>query len=115
MGEGDERWNDDYIELNGTRLWDGITCSQNSESYPNNVWNCQSVGMEFDGVDIDTFEIPWVSGVLEAGDTSAHLDIWSDAAPPYNVGDNWNLVYVILSVRSETYVGGTTHYLIRSI
>jgi hypothetical protein len=114
VGEGDEVWHDDYIALNGTKLWDGITCNYNSSGSPENVWNCLSVGLgeeTVDGVDIDTFEISWTSGLLEAGDTSAHLDIVSD---PNSTGDNWNLVYVILSVRSETHTGGTAHYLIHT-
>jgi Flp pilus assembly pilin Flp len=105
IGEGDEYWEGDYLKFNGTKLWDGINCDQNSPEAPNNVWNEQSVGVQYDGVDIDTFAITWESGLLEPGDTEAHLDMVSPL-------DHWNLVYIILSVRSETTTGGTTHYVI---
>jgi hypothetical protein len=107
VGEGDEYWTGDYLAFNGTKLWDGITCTSNSASYPNNVWNERSVGMQWDGIDIDTFYITWASGLLEAGDTTAHIDMVSPQ-------DHWNLIYMILSVRSETTTGGTTHYIIRN-
>ncbi|MFH1448945.1 MAG: hypothetical protein ABIG09_00805 [bacterium] len=60
--------------------------------------------MSYDGVDIDTFYITWASGLLESGDTTAQLDLPSQEA--------WNLVYIILSLRSETVTGGTVHYVI---
>ena len=97
--------------FNDAKLWDGIDCDSNSEGYPNNVWNSLSVGMTYDGVDIDTFEIEWDdedgygNKLLEPGDTEAHLDMVSPQ-------DHWNLVYMILSLRSKTYVGGTDHYVI---
>ncbi len=61
--------------------------------------------MSEDGVDIDTFHITWASHLLEPGDITAHIDMPSDT-------DNWNLIYIILSMRSETSTGGTVHYVI---
>ncbi|MBN1161748.1 MAG: hypothetical protein JXA17_07375 [Dehalococcoidales bacterium] len=124
VGEGDDAWHDDFIALNAPeeyrpypwnipntyKLWDGITTGYNSQASPNNVWNSKfRVGdtgsSSIDGIDIDTFRITWASGLLHADDTSAHIDIYTDY-------ENFNLIYLILSVRSETTIGGTTHYLI---
>ena len=71
----------------------------------NDVWNSQSIGMSETGVDIDTFNITWGSGLISPGDTSARIDIYTDV-------DIWNLIYIIMSFRSETTTGGTTTYLI---
>lgn len=87
VGEGDECWVGDYIEVNGTRLSDPI----NPED---NVWNGKSNGLggEFiDGVDIDTFD---VSAYISPGDTSATVELGTGV-------DSWNMVYAILSFRSD--------------
>ena len=97
VGEGDECYTGDYLEFNGTALNDGFGT--------NNVWNSKSVGMSKDGVDIDTFSITWESGLLHADDTEAQIDFITDV-------DNFNVIYIILSVRSETVIGGTQHYVI---
>jgi hypothetical protein len=62
--------------------------------------------MTADGVDVDTFYITWASNLLQAGATSAEIDLPT-------LDDSWNLVYIILSFRSETTTGGTITYLIR--
>jgi hypothetical protein len=127
IGEGDKLYAGDYVALNAPdglrsnptdytnyesyKLWDGITITSptpaNNASHPNNVFNSQSIGMSNDGVDIDTFTITWASGLLNPGDTSLHLDIYTNV-------DNWNIVFFILSVRSKTTIGGTDHYIIYS-
>jgi hypothetical protein len=98
VGEGDECFTGDYLRFNGTNLSDGFTTS--------NVWNGKSLGMSYDGVDIDTFYVTWASGLLEPGDITAQVDMPTGT-------DNYNLIYMILSLRSETVTGGTTHYVIR--
>jgi len=100
VGEGDDYYNGDYLRFNGTKLWDGTE----AESL-NDVWNDQSIGMSADGVDIDTFYVTWASDLLEPGDTSAQIDIWTDI-------DIWNFVYLIVSFRSEVTAGGTLTYLV---
>ena len=100
VAEGDDYYNGDYIALNGTKLWDGTE----GESL-NDVWNGQSLGMTADGVDVDTFYITWVSHLLETGDTSAEIDIVTDI-------DIWNLVYIILSFRSEISTSDALSYQI---
>jgi len=99
VGEGDECYTGDSLKFNGTALNDGFGT--------NNVWNSKSVGMSKDGVDIDTFSITWESGLLHADDNEAQIDFITEI-------DNFNLIYIILSVRSETVIGGTQHYVISS-
>jgi len=105
VGEGDECYDGDYIQFNGHRLWDGTTTEHNSLTNPDNVWNSTSVVASKDGIDIDTFSITWESGLLHADDNEAQIDFITET-------DNFNLIYIILSVRSETVIGGTQHYVI---
>jgi hypothetical protein len=115
VGEGDDIWPGDYIAIKRldntmfTKLWDGTTTSGNSQASPNNVWNSKSLGVNADGVDVDTFYVYWgnpvSSGVLQPGDTSIKIDMYTQT-------DSWNLVYIILSFRSATTTGGTSTYLI---
>ncbi|MDD5127990.1 MAG: hypothetical protein PHR43_07870, partial [Dehalococcoidales bacterium] len=100
VGEGDSNYDGDYLKFNSTNLSDGA-------GDLDDVWDSQSVGMSEDGVDIDNFYVTWDSGLIEPGDTTAHLDMPSGT-------DNWNLIYIILSMRSETVTGGTVHYVIRN-
>jgi len=111
VGEGDA-WlystgkpNTDCIRITGQQS--GISKYLSNPASPNyNVWNSASYpGTSQVGIDIDTFEIPWTDGILIPGDTKVKLDMFSGQ-------DAWNLIYFILSVRSETVVGGTSHYII---
>jgi hypothetical protein len=68
----------------------------NGASYP---------GTFNDGVDIDTFNVYWDDDILTPNDNKLYVDMYSN-------GDAWNLVYFIISIRSETVTGGTTHYVI---
>lgn len=97
VGEGDDNYKNDNIELNGVQLF-------NDESPANNVWNEKSPGVSIEGIDIDTFIVEYPT--IEPADTSARVDL------PTKV-DSWNLVYIILSFRSEIITGGTINYLIR--
>jgi hypothetical protein len=96
---------------NSYKLWDGKTSvvspASNTIAQPNNVWNGLSLVTSADGIDIDTFHIPWSSGVLSPGDTSAHIDI-------YTAQDNWNMIYIIISFRSSVTTGGSLMYLIKT-
>lgn len=98
VGEGDDCWNGDSLELNGTAL-------SNADSPSTDVWNSKSPGLAADGVDIDTFDIAWASGLITSGDSSVQLDMDTGV-------DSWNLVYIILSVRSEVVTGGAMDYLL---
>ena len=78
----------------------------NPQSPVTNVWNGKSYPGTFkEGVDIDTFEVLWADNILTPGDNILHVDMVSTP-------DCWNLVYFIISVRSETVTGGTSHYVI---
>jgi len=99
VGEGDSNYDGDYLIFNSTALSDGA-------GDLDDVWDSQSTGMSEPGVDIDTFYVTWASGLLAADDTSAQIDVPTET-------DNWNLIFIILSLRSETVTGGTTHYVIR--
>ncbi len=95
VGEGDEVYSGDYIKLNGTSL-------SNGASPASNVWNSKSPGLAVDGIDIDTFTV--VYPTIEPGDTSAQVDLLTEV-------DSWNLVYIILSFRSEVTTSGTMSYV----
>jgi hypothetical protein len=106
VGEGDAAYLGDSATMTGQN---GFTYAlYNSVSPVNNIWNSTSPGLTCPGVDIDTFEVPWSSGILVPGDTWLHLDLPSGAI---NV-DAWNLIYIIVSVRSKTVIGATGHYII---
>jgi len=113
VGEGDDYYNDDYMVINADEVeWNGyhwtITggeCLSDGKS-TDDVWNSWSYGLSEDGIDIDTFYVTWDSGLLEPGDTSAQIDLPTET-------DSWNLVYIILSFRSDITTGGTVSYLIR--
>jgi Tfp pilus assembly protein PilX len=106
VGEGDNAYLGDSATMTGQN---GFTYALSNSSSPlNNIWNSTSPGLTCPGVDIDTFEVPWSSGILVPGDTWLHLDLPSGAI---NV-DAWNLIYIIISVRSKTVIGATGHYII---
>jgi hypothetical protein len=132
IGEGDWCYAGDFIAFNAppqywgnpasipdghpSKLWDGITLGTqylaaapylpNNADQPDNVWNSYSQTGLNDGVDIKTFHIPWASGLLHQGDTSARIDLPTRT-------DSWNLVYIILSFRSAIKTGGNLSYVIR--
>ena len=110
VGEGDD-WlyglipNTDCIKAIGQQSGN-YTYLSNSSSPNYNVWNSASYPVTSDiGIDIDTFQILWSSNILTPNDTRLHLDMYSGQ-------DAWNLVYFILSVRSQTVTRGTDYYLI---
>ncbi len=73
----------------------------------NDVWNGKSYPGTFkEGVDVDTFELAWTDGVVSPGDDQLQVDL-------YSLNDAWNLVYFIISIRSETHTSGTGYYTIR--
>jgi hypothetical protein len=106
VAEGDEKWTGDYIEITGQQSGQSMKLS-NDQSPETNVWNGKfpPLGSTWDGVDIDTFEILWDDNILTPGDSMLEVDMVSPQ-------DAWNLVYFIVSIRSETVTGGTSHYMI---
>jgi hypothetical protein len=72
----------------------------------NDVWNGRSWPGTFnEGVDIDTFVLYWSDNILSPKDNELQVDL-------YSLNDAWNLVYFIISIRSETITSGTTYYVI---
>jgi len=112
VGEGDNWYSGDFISINApdnsppTGIPDSYKLDDGTGFGVNNVWNGYSVGFAAEGVDVDTFYVTWASGLLSPGDTQAQVDIYTDI-------DIWELVYIILSFRSDTSVGGTISYLIK--
>ncbi len=106
VAEGDDKWTGDYIEITGEQSGQSMKLS-NDQSPETNVWNGKfpPLGSTWDGVDIDTFEILWDDNILTPGDSMLEIDMFSPQ-------DAWNLVYIIVSIRSETVTGGTSHYII---
>ncbi len=104
IGEGDDWYEGDYLQFNGTTLSDGTPGSTSD------VWNALSIGMSAEGVDVDTFYVPWgnpiSSGLLKPGDTQAQIDLWTTE-------DTWQFIYMILSFRSSTATGGGLGYFIQ--
>jgi hypothetical protein len=107
--EGDDfpSWMTDTSSIEITGEQSELTKSlTNPECDIDDVWNGRSYpGTYEEGVDIDTFELLWADNILTPGDSVLHVDMYTD-------GDAWNLVYFIISVRSETTTGGTSHYVI---
>jgi hypothetical protein len=98
VGEGDEHYggssyNKDYMKFNGYYMSDAVNPRYN-------VWNSKSSGLGgqlIDGVDIDSFNVS--NPIIDPGDTSAQVQLGTGT-------DCWNLIYILLSFRSE--YGGLT-------
>jgi hypothetical protein len=100
VGEGDDHYTGDYIEINGDRLsGPGNPADNIFNSYSNAIPNPTFKS----GIDIDTFDM---SAHIDPGDTSADVTLGTGV-------EIYNLVYIILSFRSEITTGGTISYLIR--
>jgi hypothetical protein len=103
VGEGDWIYpnstypDPDQILVNGTILTDppGFPAVNSST----NVWNSRSNIMtpSPDGIDIDTFYAG--NGIIQPGDDSALVSLKTGI-------DVWNLVYIVLSFRSDISTGG---------
>ena len=106
VGEGDGIYTGDTLKITGQQSGT-YKYLINSASPSNNVWNGAAPGCSYPGVDVDTFIILWADGIFMPKDTSVHLDMDSGT-------DAWNLIYIIMSVRSETVTSGTGHYTLNS-
>jgi hypothetical protein len=104
VGEGDEIYTGDTLKITGQQSGHSEYLS-NSASPWNNVWNGMSPGCSYPGIDVDPFQVLWSDNILTPGDTRLHLDMNTTT-------DAWNLIYIILSIRSETVTGGTENYVI---
>jgi hypothetical protein len=102
VGEGDAAITGDQLMIKGQQSG-ASEYLYNNASPVDNVWNSESPGMSNPGIDVDTFEVLWSDGILTPADTKLELHMTS-------ANDAWNLIFVILSVRSETVTSGTGHY-----
>jgi Flp pilus assembly pilin Flp len=103
--EGDD-FGTSSIEITGqSPPYNSMNLWNTASPYPD-VWNGESFPGAYDeGVDIDTFEVRWDDNILMPGDNLLQVDMYSE-------NDAWNLVYFVISIRSETVTGGTSHYVI---
>jgi Flp pilus assembly pilin Flp len=104
VGEGDDHYGrperPDCIKVNGVALSDTINPWYNVFNSASNAIDDRVLKS---GIDIDTFDM---SRYIDPGDTSAEVIL--------NNGEEiYNLVYIILSFRSEMTSGGIMGYLIR--
>lgn len=96
-GDGGPSYCGDSLIFNDEYLWDDVNPQDN-------VWNSISnilPGGTIDGIDIDTFSVQYP--YIKPGDTEAEVQMPTSF-------DSWNLVYIVLSFRSEITVGGTITY-----
>jgi hypothetical protein len=107
VGEGDAIYTGDTLVITGQQSANSKSLS-NSASPSNNIWNGADTVSSYPGIDVDTFCLLWADNILTPGDTRLHLDMNSGT-------DAWNLIYVIVSVRSETVTGGTENYVITAV
>lgn len=101
VGEGDEFYRYDRIKIINQ---DGATYKYLSDpptNPENNVWNSKyRIGSTtYSGIDIDTFTVAGADGIIRPGDTEATVEL------PTGI-DSWNLIYIILSFRSQITTGG---------
>ncbi|ADJ26517.1 hypothetical protein Dehly_1225 [Dehalogenimonas lykanthroporepellens BL-DC-9] len=100
--EGDSGITGDQLIVTGQ---DGNSQNlSNSASSSSNVWNSNSPGLAYPGIDIDTFYVNYP--LIEPGDTSATINLPTQS-------DGFLLGYIIISFRSDTTTGGAISYLIR--
>ena len=99
VGEGDNHYAGDQIRVNGSSLSDAVNPSNNPfNSYSNALDN-----PSLSGIDIDDFDM---SSYISSGDSSTEVEL-------DNGSEIYDLVYIILSFRSEVTSRGTVTYLIR--
>ena len=103
VAEGDEWWPGDELQFK-SESGTGYYSFSDDVNPQDNVWNSKSnvlPGITIDGVDIDTFSVQYP--YIKPGDTEATVKMPTQT-------DSWNLVYIVLSFRSEITIGGTISY-----
>lgn len=109
IGEGDYWYNTgEYIYMNGSQLNNGASASPTaSANMCNSVSNSGGVTGRppDDGIDLDTYYITGGSGIVKPADSAATLRMRTGT-------DVWNLVYMILSFRSDKVGGGCLTYVV---
>jgi hypothetical protein len=109
VGEGDNRYyTGEHVYVNGTLLNTGAA---NTPLDADNVWNGIGnsggvTGYPPDGIDLDTFAISGLSGIIDPADSLATVRMTTGT-------DIWNLVYMILSFRSDKVGSGLVTYIVK--
>jgi hypothetical protein len=107
VGEGDDHYTGDSIEMNGNPL------SDPPDNPWDNIFNSYSNAIDDpiakSGIDIDTFDM---SEYINPNDSSAEVTLITREGSQ-DVAEIYNLVYIILSFRSNVTSGGVMGYLIR--
>jgi hypothetical protein len=106
IGEGDSHYTGEYMKVNT----DNLPCAGDPYEIPvinpqNNVFNSNSNSLDdpyISGVDIDTFDM---SDSISAGSTTATVEM--------NPKEMLDLIFIILSFRSEATTSGAFSYIIR--
>jgi hypothetical protein len=111
VGEGDQRvWSGGKWVLDGDNIYlNNIQLNTQANGQPspsNDVWNGRSTEGNQDGIDIDTFYISGASGCIEPGDSEATVKF-------VTAMDRWNMVYMILSLRSDLSGTGLLSYIVK--
>ena len=111
VGEGDQWYsNGDNIYLNGTQLNPGNSVS-GSAAPDDNAMNSSSDSGGVtgyppdDGIDLDTYSIDGSEGIIDPADTEATVRLTTGT-------DVWNLIYMILSFRSDNVGSGCLTYVV---
>ncbi len=99
VGEGDNHYSGEYIAVNGHSLSDAVNPVDNPfNSYSNSIDDTNQ-----SGIDLDTFDM---SSYIKPSDSSATIVL-------DNGSEIYDLVYIILSFRSEKTTRNAISYLIR--
>jgi hypothetical protein len=107
VGEGDDFYKGDSIKINGHLLSDAVNPSDNVFNSHSNAINDPTFKS---GIDIDTFDI---STYINPADISANVVLITSKPGGQDYAEIYNLVYIILSFRSEITSGGVIAYLIK--
>ncbi|MBN2099088.1 MAG: hypothetical protein JW753_05765 [Dehalococcoidia bacterium] len=111
VGEGDSWYgNGDNVYVNGTRLnpsyINPATCAPINNAM-NSTSNSGGITgyLPDDGIDLDTYSIDGSSGIIKPADSSATVRLTTGT-------DVWNMMYMILSFRSDTVGTGLLTYIV---
>jgi hypothetical protein len=107
VGEGDNHYTGDTMSVNALTLpRTGDPYEVPSINPQNNIFNSYSNSLDdpyLSGIDIDSFDM---SSCVSPGSTTATVELETDV-------EIYNLIYIILSFRSEATTSGAFSYIIR--
>ena len=119
VSEGDDTYNPENLFIkSGTKAWQQLYSGTSGPTEKDNLWNKESnsggvTGYPPDCIDLDTFTVP--AGYMSPADSSASIWIGDNGSVTTGSGsgmDAWNLVYMILSFRSDNVGSGCLTYVV---